>query len=127
MLAGNRYDVNFLCEDVYTYDSGLGHIFFKLWLILLVIKVEQIYLKGMLWARCDEGVKFAFVIVLRGKGNVTVFEPVVYIFHCNMGHARWEVFWVFLNSLVSLGNGALKPFVDFLDDIIFRGWHKLYK
>ena len=71
--------------------------------------MEQIYVKGVLRTRCDEGVKLAFVVILRAKGDVTVFEPVVHVFQCNVGHVVCTVFGVVFNSLVSLSDGSFKP------------------
>ena len=109
MFARNRYDMYFLSEDIYTHESRLWYVFFKFGLILFVIEVEQIYLKGVLGTRCDEGVELAFVIILRVKGDVIVFEPLVHVFHCNVGHVICAIFGILFNSLVSLSEGPLKP------------------
>jgi hypothetical protein len=105
MFARNRYDMNFLCEDIYTHESRLWYVFFIFGLILFVIEVEQIYLKGVLGTTCDEGVELAFVIILRVKGDVIVFEPVVHVFQCNVGHVIGAIFGILFNSLVSLSEG----------------------
>ena len=109
MLGGHRHYVGLLCEDVNTHYSVLQWFVFEFWLILLVLKMEQIYSKGVLRTRCDEGVELAIVIIFRVKGEVTVFGPVVYIFQCNVGHVICTVFGVVFNSLVSLSDGSLKP------------------